>query len=1576
MFGRYPKSLSPARSTEGIAMDSSRLLATNTSAPGSPPHKRRSFWAVIATVLALVVAGLSAPAAFGLSVTSAVFSGGAAVSGAVYAKSGSALTLTVTTSTDTRCVKASGAFDAILTSTTSRTSWTFPTTAAAGEGVQAVTVAASADHNNNDKNPNCTGNSVSTQASYTVDNTGPVVTATRAPAPNAVGWNKTDTTVTWSATDAGVGVADGPTPASAFITTDGVFTRTSSATDRLGNIGNGSVTVRVDETAPTITAAQVKNADGTTTVTFTCSDTTSGVATCLADGTTTNSKTVGPSTTVTGTATDVAGNTATASATSPAGDTTAPVLSGTPTTAPYSDGWYKGDVTIHWTASDPESGIPTQPADTTITIEGTGLTSSQTVTNGIGLSTTATSSPAVKIDRTAPTTGISGASSAWVNGAVAVVLTAGDNLSGIARTEYTIDGGSVQNGASFTLSTEGEHTITYRSVDKAGNAEEFHTATVKIDKTAPTIGHLFDPASYAEAAWTNGNVEVTFTCADQGGSGLADCTAPVTVSAEGEHTVPGTATDNAGNSATDSATVRVDKTAPSVSATASGTKNAAGWYKEDVEVSYSATDDRSGVASVSPATVLGEGADQSASGTATDAAGNSATAGVTGINVDKTAPELTASYSDVWSTGDVTVTWTCTDGLSGVAGEQPAASIVTGEGGNLSATASCSDVAGNATVKTVSGIKIDRAAPITTASVESAGADGWYDAAVEVTLSATDLPSGVASTTYTVDGGSPQPYTAPFSVAGDGVHTIAFWSTDAAGNVEEAGAPLVIRVDTTAPTTTVINPISPASGWFVTSGIPFAFDASDATSGIAATYYTIDGGEKQTYGQPFTKDLSTGTHTVTYWSVDIAGNAEAERTIEINVDTVAPTITGTASPEPNEFGWNNTSVDVTFTCADADSGVQTGVAGCAGDTTLANEGAGQTVKGDAVDVAGNRAGTEYGPVHIDKTRPTLAGVLPDPNGVGWYKDDVRVKWVGDDALSGIDAASQPDDSLITGEGANLGAGPVTIDDKAGNTSLPASVSGVRIDRTAPVITGGATTAPNAAGWYNAAVTVDFTCSDALSGVASCPTSKQLSGNGASQSVTSDPAEDLAGNVSATKTVSGINIDGAAPTSTSNNTCKAANEWCTGDTADVVLSATDQTGLSGVKEIRYSVDGGAEKVAAGNSVTVSVPLNGSGAGTVSYYAVDKAGNVESKNSVALKWDNIAPTVNNTLSPAASASGWNSADVTVTFTAKDDDKGSGVNAATLTAPVKVIAETAGQLVEGSAKDLAGNEGRDSVTVKLDKTKPTITAAVTAGNLTASGWYNGPVTVTFTCTDALSGVATCPDPVVLTDNGANAAYGKVTDKAGNTATATLGGIRIDQEKPTLPTANVNVAGGTYALGAVPTATCTATDSFSGVKSCVVTVTGGTTNGVGTFGYTAVATDNAGNTTTVTGTYTVTYRFDGFLQPINDTAHQVAASTSIFKAGSTVPVKFQLKNASGAVVQPTAAPIWLTPVKGSATSAPVDETVYSATGDSGSTFRYDATAQQYIYNWKTGNTGGNYWRIGVKLDDGQVYYVNIGLR
>ena len=42
------------------------------------------------------------------------------------------------------------------------------------------------------------------------------------------------------------------------------------------------------------------------------------------------------------------------------------------------------------------------------------------------------------------------------------------------------------------------------------------------------------------------------------------------------------------------------------------------------------------------------------------------------------------------------------------------------------------------------------------------------------------------------------------------------------------------------------------------------------------------------------------------------------------------------------------------------------------------------------------------------------------------------------------------------------------------------------------------------------------------------------------------------------------------------------------------------------------------------------------------------------------------------------------------------------------------------------------------------------------------------------------------------------------------------------------------------------------------------------------------------------VGYRWDGFLQPINDTAHDVGLMSK-FKTGQTIPAKFVLKNAAG---------------------------------------------------------------------------------
>jgi hypothetical protein len=129
-------------------------------------------------------------------------------------------------------------------------------------------------------------------------------------------------------------------------------------------------------------------------------------------------------------------------------------------------------------------------------------------------------------------------------------------------------------------------------------------------------------------------------------------------------------------------------------------------------------------------------------------------------------------------------------------------------------------------------------------------------------------------------------------------------------------------------------------------------------------------------------------------------------------------------------------------------------------------------------------------------------------------------------------------------------------------------------------------------------------------------------------------------------------------------------------------------------------------------------------------------------------------------------------------------------------------------------------------------------------------------------------------------------------------------------------------------------------------------------------------------TKTISVLYRWDGFLQPINDTAHQ-GGFESFFKLGSTIPAKFQLKKADGTIVQAGALPTFsrsTTPVSCDTQIAP--ESLDTETAFTGSTFRLDGGGQQYIYNWSTKGLAAGEYRIYAGLDDGSKQYVDICLR
>ena len=1478
--------------------------------------------------LLLLCAAAFSPAAQASSATAATWSGAGTytnpLTGQVFGKGGTA-TLTVTTSNDTRCVNLNPDWTSdrpTLTSSTAKTSWQFILAVPATTGTFSVTASASPEFTSGG-NVTCKGNTgggnATVTSSYIVDNGAPVVTGVGTPAANSFGWRNVTTNIAWTAVDGGSGVASGPTPASDSVSSDTPFagvTKTSTATDNVGNVGNGSLVVRVDKTLPTINASRNPAANSfgwnntNVSVGFGCSDALSGIQSCTGGGSVVVS-TEGTNQSVPGEAIDNAGNKNTAGVSGINIDKTNPTLSGAPTTAANADGWYDNDVVIQWTADDDRSGVVATPANSTINGEGTNLFATESTSDKAGNSISADSAK-VAIDRTAPNTDAI-APAGWTNTDQTVTLEPHDALSGVKSTWHKLDGGPMTGGLSVEITGDGTHTLEYWSVDKAGNAESHKTVEVKIDSNAPTIGHTQSPLANGNG-WNRTNVTVSFVCGDVT-SGIASCTGDQVVSTEGkDQKVTGTATDNAGHTATDDAFVSIDKTDPTILAAADRAPNAnlaangVGWYDADVTVTYTCDDELSGVDTCSAPDTVGEGYDQSAAGTATDAADNSAGAGIDEINVDKTAPSLsgsptTAANADGWYNANVAIAWTCDDNLSGVHGSCPANSTITGEGDDLAASETISDKAGNTkSADSSPKVKIDRTAPATSVNVPDPLASGWYGGAVKVTLTAGDSLSGVDKTYYSVDGGIAQVYSGAFDHADKGTHTIRFWSVDKAGNVEDKTAP---------------------------------------------------------------------GHVIT-----------------LKIDDIKPTITGSRNPDVNSFGWNNGPVEVSFDCSDAESGI----AGCIGGTTLSAEttASGESVTGNASDNAGNTNEATVGPIKIDLTKPTLTGTPTTvDNANGWYKGDVSIKWTGADALSGIDPATIPANSTITGEGKLLKAGPKTVKDKAGNESDPTDSTAVNIDRTAPTITGktinenGTDRAPNADGWFNSAVRVRFTCSDALSTIGECPADAVLTDDGKGQS-TSGTAYDKADN-SAGVTVGNINIDSNTPTTLSDIVCTSKNGYCRGAKATVNFTATDPAvtdGVvtSGVKEIRYRV-GTSGDFKAGTSV--DVPLNGSGQATVAYYAVDKAGNVEQTRTATINHDTIEPTVTHELLPnPANGFDWNNVDTTVRFAATDDPDGSGIDTPTITPDVLVDTETAGQVVNGSAEDNAGNVGTDSVTVKLDKTNPTIAATAT-GVAGSNGWYRGAVTVAFTCADpgsVASTIATCTGNQQL-EHG-QSATGKAVDKADNEKSTTHGPVKVDADAPTISFAGVQ-DGGEYFLGAVPPTTCSATDiGPSGLDgSCTLTVTGGLPNGVGTFNFTATAKDMAGNVTTKTGSFKVRYlvKYDTafWLQPINDTAHTVSTTTSVFKAGSTVPAKFRITDANGNAVQTNSPPVWVTPVKGSATTAQVDESVYAEPAMSGSVFAWSASDRHYQFNWGSPKNGaGFYWRLGVKLDDNTIQAVNIGLR
>jgi hypothetical protein len=339
--------------------------------------------------------------------------------------------------------------------------------------------------------------------------------------------------------------------------------------------------------------------------------------------------------------------------------------------------------------------------------------------------------------------------------------------------------------------------------------------------------------------------------------------------------------------------------------------------------------------------------------------------------------------------------------------------------------------------------------------------------------------------------------------------------------------------------------------------------------------------------------------------------------------------------------------------------------------------------------------------------------------------------------------------------------------------------------------------------------------------------------------------------------------------------------------------------------------------------------------------------------------------NPLEPcSAKATGAGSLDVDLSVSYADN-----VNAGTATASASY---------DGDANH-HGSSGSETFTI--EKAPSTVTVNCGAGPFTYNGSPQTPCSATVTGVGGLNHSLTVSyaDNVGAGTATASASYAGDANHLGDSNSRTF---TIDKATPTI---NLTWTGWTFDGAAHP-----ATGSVIGVGGTSLgsptftyysgtgtsgTPLAGAPSGVGAYTVLASFSGNT-NYTAASKTKTVSglYRWDGYLQPINDTAHQGLYESS-FKLGSTIPAKFQLKKADGTVAQAGALPVFsrsTTPVSCDTQISP--ETLDTDVAFTGTMFRWDG--QQYIYNWSTKGLKAGEYRIYATLDDSSKQYVDICLR
>ncbi len=317
--------------------------------------------------------------------------------------------------------------------------------------------------------------------------------------------------------------------------------------------------------------------------------------------------------------------------------------------------------------------------------------------------------------------------------------------------------------------------------------------TVVACDTTPPVITANVAGTVGNNGWYTSDVSVSWTVTDNEStiSSTTGC-GPTTINADTAGQTLTCSATSLGGTNSQSVTIERDATPPTIGGSAAPTPNGNGWNNTHVDVSFICADNLSGLASCGPdQTVSSEGAGQSATGTAVDQAGNSASATISGINIDTTAPTVSASAAPApngsgWNNSAVTVSFSGTDAGSGIA-DCDAPVVLSGDGADQSATGSCTDLAGNSASATASGINIDTTAPTVLVNGVTNGATYLLGSVPAASCSTSDALSGVATAASLSSSGGPLgPVTA-----------ICGGALDAAGNPGSASATYNVKYNFT-----------------------------------------------------------------------------------------------------------------------------------------------------------------------------------------------------------------------------------------------------------------------------------------------------------------------------------------------------------------------------------------------------------------------------------------------------------------------------------------------------------------------------------------------------------------------------------------------------------------------------------------------------------------------------------------------------------------------------------------------------------------------------------------------------------